>query len=62
MATFIEAPLELQQTLEIPKDHFDACSAGNIPVAGNAAANTENLLDLDGEPSPPAPLPAGYVI
>lgn len=59
MATFVEAPLELQKTLSIPEDHYQACSVGNIPTAGNAAANTVNILDLDGQYSAPAPLPAG---
>lgn len=59
MATFIEAPLELQKTIELPSNHLDACKAGNVPVAGNAAGNTKNLLDLRGEPRPPKPLPAG---
>lgn len=59
MATFIEAPSELQKTLELPKDHIDACNAGQVPVVGNAAANVDNLLDLRGQNTPPDPLPAG---
>lgn len=59
MLTFVEAPLELQKTIEIPEDHLDACAVGNIPTAGNAAANTNDLLDLTGQPSPPDPLPTG---
>lgn len=57
-----QAPLELQQTLTIPADHYAACAAADppMPTAGNAAANTVNLLDLTGQPSPPAPLPAGF--
>lgn len=60
IATFVEAPLDLQQTLSIPQDHLDACAAENIPTAGNAAGNTVNFLDLTGEPKPPDPLPAGF--
>jgi iron transport multicopper oxidase len=59
MATFVEAPLDLQKSLVLPQDHLDACSAGNIPTQGNAAANTKDLLDLSGQNSPPPPLPAG---
>ncbi|KAG7117916.1 Iron transport multicopper oxidase fetC like protein [Verticillium longisporum] len=60
MATFVEAPLELQKTIAIPQDHFDVCTAGDVPVAGNAAANTQNLLDLKGQNTPPRPLPGGF--
>jgi iron transport multicopper oxidase len=59
IATMVEAPLDLQKTLTLPKDHLAACAAGNIPTAGNAAANTVNLLDLTGENVPPPPLPDG---
>lgn len=58
----VEAPLDLQRTLTIPQDHYEACAAAAPPVAtvGNAAGNTINLLDLSGEPAPPAPLPDGF--
>jgi len=56
----IEAPLELQKTLTIPENHFDACKTGSIPYAGNAAANTEDFLDLRGATQAPKPLPAGF--
>lgn len=61
-ATMVEAPLELQQSLTIPDDHFAACAAASPPVAttGNAAGNTVDLLDLSGEPAPPARLPDGF--
>ncbi|SPO03673.1 related to cell surface ferroxidase [Cephalotrichum gorgonifer] len=60
IATFIEAPLEVQKTLTIPQNHLDVCSAGNVPVSGNAAANTEDFLDLSGQNEPPRPLPSGF--
>ncbi|KAI1474373.1 putative ferroxidase [Daldinia eschscholtzii] len=60
IATFVEAPLDLQKTLTLPKDHLDACAADNIPTTGNAAANTADFLDLTGEPRPPNPLPDGF--
>lgn len=58
----IEAPMELQQSLTIPADHYAACAAASpsVPTAGNAAGNTVDLLDLSGQPSPPAPLPPGF--
>lgn len=59
IATFIEAPLELQKNLTIPQDHLDVCKKGGIATTGNAAANTEDYLDLSGQNKPPAPLPAG---
>jgi iron transport multicopper oxidase len=59
MATFIEAPLDLQKTLELPKDHLAVCNADSVPTAGNAAGNTVDLLDLGGQNTPPDRLPAG---
>ncbi|KAL8969012.1 MAG: hypothetical protein Q9197_004570 [Variospora fuerteventurae] len=75
VATMIEAPLELQQQLSlaqspyaspnasalaIPTSHVQACTQQGIPIAGNAAGNTEDLSNLNGENIPPAPLPAGF--
>ncbi|KAK1826320.1 Cupredoxin [Podospora conica] len=60
MATFVEAPLDLQKTLEIPEDHYAACAANGVPTAGNAAGNTVDLLDLGGQNAPPDPLPSGF--
>ncbi|KAF5024233.1 hypothetical protein F66182_3690 [Fusarium sp. NRRL 66182] len=61
VATFVEDPLTLQETIEIPQDHLDACTAANMPTEGNAAANTKDLLDLTGENRPPKHLPSGQV-
>lgn len=48
-ATLIEAPLELQKTQQVvPKGFQDICKAQGIPMAGNAAGNTKNFLDLTG--------------
>jgi iron transport multicopper oxidase len=55
----IEAPLALQETIALPPDHLAACRAAGVPYAGNAAGNTVDLLDLDGENEAVAPLPAG---
>lgn len=60
MATFVEAPAELQKQLTtIPEDHLAACKQGGVPTAGNAAGNTVDLLDLSGQNEPPARLPDG---
>lgn len=59
VATMVEAPLELQQSLIIPADHIAACEAAGTPYTGNAAGNTVNLLDLSGQNEPPASLPDG---
>ncbi|KAH6889659.1 Cupredoxin [Thelonectria olida] len=60
IATFIEAPLELQSTIKLPENHLEACMSGNVPSKGNAAGNTGDFLDLSGENKPPPPLPAGF--
>lgn len=60
VATLVEAPTELQQTLTIQEGHLDTCKAQGIAVAGNAAGNTMDLFDLKGENLSPAPLPAGF--
>lgn len=59
IATFVEAPLDLQKTINIPQDHLDVCAAGSVATKGNAAGNSEDYLDLSGQNKPPAPLPPG---
>ena len=60
VATMIEAPLDLQNPITLPSDHLQACKTQNTPVAGNAAGNTNDLLDLTGEDLPPPELPARF--
>ncbi|KAI3332769.1 Cupredoxin [Ustulina deusta] len=60
MATMVEAPLALQQSLTIPQNHLDVCASQNIATVGNAAGNTADFTDLKGENHPPAPLPDGF--
>ncbi|KAL8870239.1 MAG: hypothetical protein Q9174_003670 [Haloplaca sp. 1 TL-2023] len=75
VATIVESPLDLQKQLSIadspfaspnasvrtiPTSHLEACTKQGVPVAGNAAGNTVDLLNLKGENRPPAPLPAGF--
>ncbi|VTO84015.1 unnamed protein product [Fusarium graminearum] len=61
IATFVEDPLALQASLELPQNHLDACKAGGVPTVGNAAGN-KNLLDLTGENVPPPRLPEGFTL
>jgi iron transport multicopper oxidase len=56
----IEAPTQIQERVTIPADHFQACKAGNVPSVGNAAGNTQNLLDLAGQNVQQPFLPAGF--
>ncbi|KAF2216219.1 hypothetical protein CERZMDRAFT_81369 [Cercospora zeae-maydis SCOH1-5] len=62
VATMVEAPLTLQETLTVPQNHYDACSAAvpPVPFAGNAAGNTKDALDLTGQNLSIAPLPSGF--
>ena len=61
VATMVEAPTSLQNGgLTIPQNHYDACAKQNVPIAGNAAGNTKDLLDLKGANKPPPPLPEGF--
>jgi iron transport multicopper oxidase len=60
ISTFVEAPLEIQKTISIPTNHYDVCAAGATPTTGNAAGNTKDVLNLDGQNLSPAPLPAGF--
>ncbi|KAL2443877.1 Iron transport multicopper oxidase fetC [Exophiala dermatitidis] len=58
-SVFIEAPLQMQEKLTIPDDHIAACKAGGVKYQGNAAANTEDFLDLSGEPKQSPWIPYG---
>ncbi|KAI9690252.1 MAG: hypothetical protein M1822_009213 [Bathelium mastoideum] len=60
MATMVEAPLVLQDTLQIPEDHYQVCKDQNALTKGNAAGNTVDFLDLSGQNLPVAPLPNGF--
>ncbi|KAL2837193.1 Cupredoxin [Aspergillus pseudoustus] len=58
--TFVEAPLLMQDRLTIPQDHFAACEAAGVADKGNAAANTEDYLDLRGQNVQPGWIPDGF--
>ncbi|KAJ9272340.1 CAZyme family AA1 [Paecilomyces variotii] len=57
---FIEAPTQMQERLTIPADHLEVCRLSGVASEGNAAANTEDLLDLSGQNVQPGWLPAGF--
>ena len=56
----IEAPLDLQKTLKVPQNHYDICRASNTQYLGNAAGNTIDAFNLDGQNESVPPLPAGF--
>ena len=58
-ATMVEAPLELQKQQSIPAAQLQTCKSEGIPTLGNAAANTQNPLNLTGANTAPPPNPMG---
>ena len=56
----IEAPLYLQQNLTVPENHYNMCRTQDIPISGNAAGNTVDLYNLDGQAESVPPLPSGF--
>ncbi|KAK4070134.1 CAZyme family AA1 [Trichoderma aggressivum f. europaeum] len=60
LATFVEAPLEIQKQFTIPDDHLAVCDAAGTPSKGNAAANTVDFLDLTGENKAAKTIPGGF--
>ncbi|KND86508.1 Iron transport multicopper oxidase FET3 [Tolypocladium ophioglossoides CBS 100239] len=56
----IEAPKQIQERVTIPQEHYDVCRAGGVPFEGNAAAKTENFLDLSGQRPQPDWIPDGF--
>ena len=49
--TLVEDPLSIQadQSGSIPISMQNICKSQNIPLIGNAAGNSHNYLDLDGQ-------------
>ncbi|XHG04318.1 hypothetical protein AWENTII_007594 [Aspergillus wentii] len=58
--TFVEAPLQIQERVSIPQQHYDVCEAAGMPFEGNAAANTADFLDLTGQNKQLPWLPDGF--
>lgn len=59
-ATMVEAPAVVQETLTIPQDFVDLCTADGVATTGNAAGNTQDWTDLTGEPRMLHWLPSGF--
>jgi iron transport multicopper oxidase len=58
--TFVEDPLAIQNKINISQAQIDVCEAAGVSYEGNAAANTENYLDLKGQNTPPGFIPGGF--
>ncbi|CAG8306803.1 unnamed protein product [Penicillium salamii] len=58
--TLIEAPDQIQERISIPQNHYDVCDAAGMKHEGNAAGNTKDYLDLDGQNKQVDWLPAGF--
>ncbi|RMZ75893.1 hypothetical protein DV738_g5203, partial [Chaetothyriales sp. CBS 135597] len=58
----IEAPEALQAQFPdgVPEDHLAVCQAGGVPTKGNAAGNSEDFLDLDGQPKQVGWIASGF--
>lgn len=56
----IEAPDVIQQTHKIPQEQYDICRAGGVAFEGNAAANSQDYLDLSGQNTQRPSLPGGF--
>jgi iron transport multicopper oxidase len=56
----IEAPTQMQERLSISQQHYDVCQSAGVPTTGNAAGNSENFLDLAGQPKQQSFLPSGF--
>ncbi|CAK7562717.1 MAG: hypothetical protein SEPTF4163_000569 [Sporothrix epigloea] len=59
-ATFIQSP-ELLRNVSFPQDHIDNCIKQGIPYRGNAAGNTQNVLDTSGFNTVPPLTYTGFV-
>lgn len=58
--SFIEAPQQIQEQMTLKDSQIGICEASDIPHEGNAAANTDDLLDLSGQNRQLPWLPAGF--
>ncbi len=59
-ATLIQAP-ELLRNVSFPQDHIDNCIKQGIPYQGNAAGNTQDVLDTSGFATVPPATYTGWV-
>ncbi|CDK28987.1 unnamed protein product [Kuraishia capsulata CBS 1993] len=56
----IEDPEGIQANQTLSESWLNACKTNNIPTVGNAAANSQDYLDLSGENKQHKALPAGF--
>ncbi|KAJ5713469.1 Iron transport multicopper oxidase fetC [Penicillium malachiteum] len=56
----IEAPLQIQERVTIPENHYEVCKAAGVEYEGNAAGNTQDYLDSTGQNTQVGWLPAGF--
>ncbi|VEU23475.1 DEKNAAC104578 [Brettanomyces naardenensis] len=58
--TLVEDPESIQARQSVTDNWKDVCAANGVPFEGNAANNTENLLDLTGQNLQVKSLPSGF--
>jgi len=56
----VEAPEQIQEQEKVSSQAYDSCRAGGVAYEGNAAANTEDWLDLTGQNKQVDWLPSGF--
>ncbi|OQE31495.1 hypothetical protein PENSTE_c001G04650 [Penicillium steckii] len=56
----VEAPEQIQEQEKVSSQAYDSCRAGGMAYEGNAAANTEDWLDLTGQNKQVDWLPSGF--
>ncbi|KAI1613219.1 ferrooxidoreductase Fet3 [Exophiala viscosa] len=56
----IEAPNKIQETHHIPDQAYEVCKAAGVKYEGNAAGDTEDLLNESGQNKQVAFLPGGF--
>lgn len=58
--TLVEAPLQIQERTSVSDSEYAVCRAAGVQYEGNAAGNTKDLLDLQGQNRQVPWLPAGF--
>lgn len=58
--TLVEAPVQLRKQQSIPASHYELCKAAGVPTHGNAAGNTQDFLNLNGQNKQEDDLPPGF--
>ncbi|KAJ5369472.1 Multicopper oxidase type 2 [Penicillium cosmopolitanum] len=58
--SFVEAPKQIQEQMSLTDSQVNVCKAADVAYEGNAAGNTDDLLDLTGQNRQLPWLPAGF--